>query len=364
MAPDHQQPLPRVLVVDDGVDVLSLLETVLVRERFAVTTADHGERGVALAQQHRPDVVLLDLQMPGLDGFAVLSQLKSDTRTAEIPVIVVSGSSVDKDIVRALELGATDYVTKPYSVDILLARIRVALRSRQEKQAIWRLGEDLRGAQEELARARRSVAMGALAAGLAHEINNPAAFVVADLHEVRELAADLAESGDEARADALEALADEALLGMNRIRDVVRDLSVFASVADERSAPLSGMVDLALIARGRAERLGDRITVEDSDEAALVTAGAGGADELDALVGLLIRHVSAGDNTARITLRVQRTERLVCLHVTAVGELREPAADALSLTIARELAERFGGTIESGSDERTRVLKLSRLTSD
>lgn len=361
--PPETSPPPRVLVVDDAVDVLALLETVLVREGFAVGTTDHGERGVTLAREEPPDVVLLDLQLPGLDGFNVLSQLKSDARTADVPVIVVSGSSADRDIVRALNLGATDYVTKPYSIDILLARIRVAVRSRLEKLAIWRLGEDLRGAQEELARARRSMAMGALAAGLAHEINNPAAFVVADLHEVRELANDLAEAGDEARADTLAALADEALLGMNRIRDVVRDLSVFASVGNERSAPLSGVVDLAIIAKRRAERFGRRVTVEDNDEAAPITPGVGSADELDALVGLLIRHVSAGDNAAAITIRVQRSERFVCLHIAAGGELREPPSDALSLTIARELAERFGGTVESGSEDGSWVLKLNRLTS-
>lgn len=352
-----QPTAPRVLVIDDGVDELTLMETLLRREGFSVVLADHGERGVELAGSDPPDVILLDLQMPVLDGFSVLALLKGDPKTADIPVIVVSGSTVEKDIVRALTLGAMDYVTKPYGVDILLARVRVALRSHLEKKAIWRLGEDLRAAQEELARARRSVAMGALAAGLAHEINNPAAFVVADLHEVRELAAELAEAGDEERADTLAALADEALLGMNRIRDVVRDLSVFAAVGVEDAAPKSGTLDLAKIAKRRAERVGDRVAVIDADAPAEIACGSGGEDELDALVGLLIRHVSAGTDDARIDVRVQRDGPYVCLRVAAVGAIAAP--DALSLTIARELAEHFGGTIESGSEEGSFVLKLT-----
>jgi DNA-binding response OmpR family regulator len=354
----QQEPSPRVLIVDDGPDELMVLETLLQREGFTVVTADHGRRGVELAQQNPPDLVLLDLQMPVLDGFGVLSILKSETATQDIPVIVVSGSTAERDIVRALNLGATDYVTKPYAIEILLARIRVALRSHLEKQAIWRLGEDLRNAQEELARARRSMAMGALAAALAHEINNPAAFVVADLHEVRELAHDLLEAGDEERGETLAALADESLQGMNRIRDVVRDLSVFASVGDEESAPHSGVLDLSAVAKRRAERAG--VPVRGADDAVLVPASSG-EDELDAMVGLLIRHVSGGEN--KVVVRVERSGRYACLHVVPTGEAREPPSDALSLTIARELAERFGGTIESGNEDGAYVLKLNALIS-
>lgn len=338
---------PRVLIVEDDPGEARVLELILSREGFVVQHATDGTQGFEVARRTPPDVVLLDLHMPELDGFTLLEKLKNEPRTADVAVIVVSGSIVEKDVVRALEIGATDYVAKPYGIGILLARIRAALRSSREKREIWQLGEDLRAAQDELARTRRSAAIGAIAAGLAHEINNPAAYVVTDLHEVRELARDVAEAGDEEAGDAIASLADEALAGMNRIRDVVRDLSVFAAVVDRRSVPSSAALDLAAIARSRAERFGEPLTVVDADTPALVASGLGGEDELDALVGLLLRHASAR-RAKELRLTIERGGEMVCLNI----ELSDPAPESssdqtLTLTIARELAERFGGAIES-----------------
>jgi DNA-binding response OmpR family regulator len=346
----------RVLVIDDGVDELAVLELVLGNEGFLVETAEGGESGLAKARVAPPDVVLLDLHMPGLDGFGVLERLKEDPRTASVSVIVVSGSADEGDVVRALELGATDYVAKPYAVEILLARMRAVLRSRREKEEIWRLGDDLRRAEDELARARRGAAIGAIAAGLAHEINNPAAFVVADLHEARELAFELAEVGEVARADALAALVDEALGGMHRIRDAVRDLSVFSSIVDRRSVPSAAAIDLAAIVRGRAERLAADadLVLRDLDAPASVAPGLGGDDELDALVGLLLRHAAAargGAPAPRIELAIERSGPRVVLRVTPLDAVvDDPAHEwALTIAIARELAERFAGTLEPGA---------------
>ncbi len=337
----------RVLVIDDAADELALLDIFPGREGYVVETARTGEAGVAAAREGVHDVVLLDLHMPGLDGFGVLATLKGDPALADVPVIVVSGSTVEKDVVRALEMGAQDYVTKPYAVEVLLARVRAALR--------------IRAAQQELARARRGAAIGALAAGLAHEINNPAAFVVTDLHEIRELAQELAEAGDEERADNLLALADEALLGMHRIRDVVRDLAVFIAVGGDTAPPASGFVDLAAVVLRRAERFGGRVEVSGADAPALIPSGIGAEDELDALVGLLIRHVSAGETDSPVSLTLERDGRFLCLHVEPTTP-RE-TSDALSLIIARELAERFGGTLGSGRREGSWVLKLTAVTS-
>jgi len=343
-----EPPTPRVLIVDDGLEILEMLAALLRQEGYAVETAVDGPSALEACKRQVPDLVLLDLQLPGLDGFQVLSLLKADPRTAAASVVVVSGSLAERDIVRALEHGATDYVAKPYAVSIFLARVRAVLRSRREKEAVWRLGEDLRKAQEELSRARRSAAIGAIAAGLAHEINNPAAFVVTDLHEMRELAEEWIEGGDEARGEALAALADEALDGMNRIRDAVRDLSVFTEVVDRRSVPSTGAIDLAEIVHRRVERMGPGVTVREGEGPALVAPGLGGADELDALVGLVLRDaVSYADSPAQVSL--ERGPSLVDLRVSSTALSGEPPPDlALTLAIARELAERFAGTIEQG----------------
>ncbi len=343
-----------ILIVDDSLDALSALAGLLEEEGFTVETAPDGATALVVAGRGVPDVILLDLQMPRMDGYEVLSALKAEPRTADCSVIVVSASAAEADIVRALERGAIDYVTKPYAIEILLARLGAVLRSRREKEAVWRLGEDLRNAQDELARVRRSAALGAIAAGLAHEINNPAAFVVTDLHEVRELAADVADAGDVEHAEAIAALVDEALSGMHRIRDVVRDLSVFASVLDRRSIPSIAELDLAAVVRGRIERMpeGARVTVQGADCPASIAPGLGGEDELDALVGLLVRHAIAAYGMDReYLLEVGRDDQAVCVSIRAAmsdaGERLEVMPDAaLTLLIARELAERFGGGVE------------------
>ncbi|MBI2393155.1 MAG: response regulator [Deltaproteobacteria bacterium] len=345
----------RVLVVDDSVQALSVLLGLLRGAGFVVSVAADGAAALTAAQGDRPDVVLLDLELPHLEpkakfpeGFAVLAALKSDARTAGASVIVVSGSSAESDIVRALDLGAIDYVTKPYAPAILLARIGAALRSRREMDAIWRLGEDLRVAQEELGRVRRSAAIGDIAAGLAHEINNPAAYVVTDLHEMRELADELLDAGDEHHGEALAALAEEALAGMNRIRDAVRDLSVFSAVVDRRSIPSAAAIDLAAIARRRAERFGAGLSLRGADEPALVAPALGGEDELDALLGLLVRHAASGaEQLPDVRIDLERSEHEVTVRIDASASAGEPPAEfALALAIARELAERFGGTVE------------------
>ncbi|MGZ3424723.1 MAG: response regulator transcription factor [Polyangiales bacterium] len=328
----------RILVVDDEADQRDVLELLLRREGYEVDSAGDAGAALTFVGQRLPDAILLDLHMPGLDGFQLLDRLKSDARTAPVAIIVVSGSSLDSDVVRALERGATDYVTKPYAIEILLARVRAVLRSVREKEAIWSL-------QAELARTRKHAAIGAIAAGLAHEINNPAAFVVTDLHEVKELALDLGDAGDEERADALTALAEEALAGMHRIRDVVKDLSVFASLVDRRSTPSPQAIDVAAIVRGRVERFAGETKFSIADGAeAWVASGLAGEDELDALIGLLLRHAGTGRHV--LPIAIERGDSVVVRIASAPVTEDEPAHDVTwGITIARELAERFGGQV-------------------
>lgn len=333
-------------MVDDDHDEREVVQILLERDGFAVSVAADGASALAAVRAEPPDVMLLDLHMPGLDGFQVLDAIKSDPAIAGVGVIVVSASSRESDVVRALERGATDYVAKPFGIEILLARVRAVLRSQAEKQAIRTLGDELRRAEEELARTRRHAALGAVAAGLAHEINNPAAFVVTDLHEVKELALDLADAGDETRAEALAALADEALSGMARIRDVVRDLYVFAS-ADRRSVPAGEPLDLAAIVGRRVDRLAsDGAFLFAERSAAWVAPGLGGEDELDALVGLVLRHAAASGGAHVVTVAHER-ERVV---LQVGGTPSADASSELAMVIARELAERFGGSVAAAAN--------------
>ena len=145
----------RVLVVDDEPEIRRALRTGLGYQDFDVRAVDSGEEALAQAATWRPDVVLLDLGLPGIDGFQVLQELRGRDRRAA--VIVISVMPGERDKVRALDLGADDYLVKPFGVDELLARIRAALR----RQAAIAEGEPvIRAGELELDLSRREVRAG------------------------------------------------------------------------------------------------------------------------------------------------------------------------------------------------------------
>ena len=116
---------PHVLVIDDEPQILRALKTILREQRFRVTTASTGEEGLALAAAQPPDVIVLDLSLPGMDGIEVCRQIRE---WSHVPIIVLSVRDREQDKVLALDRGADDYLTKPFGIEELMARIRVALR--------------------------------------------------------------------------------------------------------------------------------------------------------------------------------------------------------------------------------------------
>lgn len=121
---------PQLLAIDDSTLIHRLLKARLSSERLDIHTATSGQQGLEVARTLLPEVILLDIDMPDMDGFAVLIALKSDPATHDIPVIMVSGSCETDDKIRGIEMGAIDFVTKPFDVGELKARVRSALRIR------------------------------------------------------------------------------------------------------------------------------------------------------------------------------------------------------------------------------------------
>lgn len=119
---------PTILVVDDEEDIRELVELNLTREGYKVLQAETGEAALDLAHSKQPDLVVLDLMLPGLDGLEVCKRLKADSKTHHIPIVILTAKGEESDIVAGLELGAEDYVTKPFSGKVLVARIRRILR--------------------------------------------------------------------------------------------------------------------------------------------------------------------------------------------------------------------------------------------
>jgi len=118
----------RILIADDEKSVRQLLELVLQAQGYEVLAARNGDHLVRMAQDNIPDVILVDLMMPGLDGYEAIRQLRNDTRTAHIPMIILTARSEPNDVVSGFETGADDYITKPFNIPELLARIKGQLR--------------------------------------------------------------------------------------------------------------------------------------------------------------------------------------------------------------------------------------------
>ncbi len=121
--------MQRVLVIDDDPAVTSLLKRGLSYERFDVDTAGNGEEGLAIARERYPDLVILDVMMPGMDGLEVLRRLRAADE--QLPVIMLTARDASTDEVRGFREGADDYVVKPFTFDVLLARVRALLRRRE-----------------------------------------------------------------------------------------------------------------------------------------------------------------------------------------------------------------------------------------
>ncbi len=117
-----------ILVVDDEEDILELVRYNLNREGYNVMCAESGEKALSIAEDLTPDLYILDLMLPGIDGLEITKQLKSDPKTASIPVIILSARGEEVDVVTGLELGADDYISKPFSPRVLLARVKAVLR--------------------------------------------------------------------------------------------------------------------------------------------------------------------------------------------------------------------------------------------
>ena len=117
-----------ILIVEDEPDILEVLEYNLKRESYRVLTAKSGTAGLALSRSENPDLVLLDLMLPGMDGIDVCRKIKEDPLTRSIPIVMVTAKGEESDVVLGLGMGADDYVTKPFSPRELIARVKTVLR--------------------------------------------------------------------------------------------------------------------------------------------------------------------------------------------------------------------------------------------
>ena len=135
----------RILVIEDDEDILEAIEYNFTKEGYQILCATTGEEGLRLSRDRQPALILLDLMLPGMDGLEVCRTLKSNPVTEPIPVVMLTAKGEESDIVTGLELGADDYITKPFSPRVVLARVRAVLRRksqlRQDEMGLVRIHE-------------------------------------------------------------------------------------------------------------------------------------------------------------------------------------------------------------------------------
>jgi signal transduction histidine kinase len=225
-----------ILIVDDTPTNLKVLFELLDAAGYRVSVAKSGEKALEKLALAMPDLILLDVMMPGIDGFETCRQIKETAQTQDIPIIFMTALSDTEHKVKGLNLGAVDYITKPIAQEEVLARVKVHLQLRQAQ---------LRLIQEE-----KLSSLGRLVAGIAHEINNPVNFISGNLCHLRialthlfnlielyekyclDLPAEIADFYEEIDLDFLREDLPKMLtsmeIGSQRIQEIVRSLRVFS----------------------------------------------------------------------------------------------------------------------------------------
>jgi len=216
---------PKILVVDDNPDNVELLAKRLKSLGYRTCEAYDGEEALAQVAAEEPDLVILDVMMPKLDGFEVCRRLKTEERTRRIPVIMLTAKREVPDKIRGLDTGADDYVTKPFNPQELMARVRslLNLRSLQEK----RVTEEKLGA------------LGQMAEGVAHEVRNPMVTIGGFARRIRDRLPE---------EDPLREYAEHIIKEVERLETMVEEIVRFKALMISPYEPvdLAGVVDQAL----------------------------------------------------------------------------------------------------------------------
>ena len=182
-----------ILIVDDNPVNLRLLVQILTAKGYKVRPVPNGKLAISTSQASPPDLILLDINMPHMDGYEVCQKLKADPQTADIPVIFISAYNNAIDKVKAFEVGGVDYISKPFQVEEVLVRvknhlaIRILQKTLQEKNTnLQQTLDELNTTQEQLVQSEKMAALGQLIAGIAHENNTPLGAIRSSIGNIKD----------------------------------------------------------------------------------------------------------------------------------------------------------------------------------
>lgn len=252
-----------ILIVDDTPTNLDVISEALSDAGYTVAIATSGERALKQLERRSPDLILLDVMMPGIDGFATCQRLKANPKTCDIPVIFMTALSDADSKIKGFEVGAVDYITKPFQEGEVLARVKTHLQlsflTQNLEQQVSEKNAQLQASQNQLIQREKMSALGNLVAGIAHEINNPIGFLggniqpaldyindllgLIDLYQQKypqpdaEIKAEMEQIDLEYIREDLPKLVGFMKEGVKRIRDVSTSLRTFSHADSDRPVP-------------------------------------------------------------------------------------------------------------------------------
>lgn len=318
-----------ILIADDNENNLRVLSTMLRNENYTVRIAKNGLQVLRSVGMSKPELILLDIHMPELDGYSTCVELKANPQTSEIPVIFISALTETFNKVKAFETGAVDYITKPFQVEEVKMRVRTHLLLRRRSLELENAIAEIKSVQTKLVQAEKMASLGVLSAGIAHEINNPINFVYAGVNgliknfaelekavsSLLEYAAAMPELNKEVelichkhrlaeRMNTIPSLANDIKTGAQRTTEIVKGLRLFTRT-DQEEKVLASVVDsaeAALLLLRNQYKLKAEIIREYRNDLPAIKCYPGQLTQ--ALVNILHNAIDAIKEKGRITIKI------------------------------------------------------------
>ncbi|MCL1474561.1 hybrid sensor histidine kinase/response regulator [Argonema antarcticum] len=329
-----------ILVVDDTTANLQLLVNMLTQKGYKVRPAINGKLALSSAQTAPPDLILLDIIMPHMDGYQVCEHLKADERTRDIPIIFISAINEVLDKVKAFTLGGVDYITKPFQFEEVWVRVETHLTLRnlqisfkEKNELLEKTLQQLQDAQKHLIQSEKMAALGNLVAGVAHEINTPVGISVTAASTLAEDTKEFSriyKSNQMKRTD-LETFLDTAIESSSMILANLRraaDLIVsFKQVAVDQSSDFQRrfkvkeyLEEVILSLTGQLKKNKHTVTIEGDEQLTLDSYPGALSQIITNLVMNSLTHAYEKENSGHIKIEFHRLGDMVIFQYTDDGK--------------------------------------------